>query len=125
MVGKLAGSEIRLASCNNYGMKITLLNTSILTAFGTYEYKPLSLEQARILATENKTASAIGHAATAEILSDLLGVIVPANRIEFSQASGEVALIFKLKSRIPEGVVLDRDGIEAIGYEFGLLRRTS
>lgn len=104
-------------------MKITLLNTSILTAYGIFEFQPLTLEKARSLVLVNEVVSAIGHQATAEILSDLLGISVNANRIEYIQSVGETALIFKLKNRIPEGKVLNRTEIEEIGYEFGILRR--
>lgn len=104
-------------------MKITLLNTSILTAYGTFDFQPISLPQAKDLIKNAEIVSAIGHAATAEILSELLEIEVRANRIEFVQNVGETALIFKLKTRITEGKVLNRAEIEEIGYEFGILRR--
>ena len=104
-------------------MKITLLNTSILTAFGMYEFQPISLSEVRELVKNSRIVSAIGHAATAEVLSDLLEIEVKANRIEFVQSVEDTAIIFKLKSRIPEGKVLNRAEIEEIGYEFGILRR--
>ncbi len=104
-------------------MKITLLNTSILTAYGTFDFQPVSLQEAKDLVKNSAVLSAIGHAATAEILSELLEIEVKANRIEFAQSVGEIALIFKLKTRITEGKVLNRAEIEEIGYEFGILRR--
>ena len=104
-------------------MKITLLNTSILTAYGTFDFQPVSLRQAKELVTGAEIVSAIGHAATADILSDLLGIRVTPNRIEFTQSVDDIALVFKLKTRIPEGKVLNRAEIEAVGYEFGILRR--
>ena len=104
-------------------MKITLLNTSILTAFGRYEFQPISLLEVKELVKNSRIVSAIGHAATADVLSDLLEIEVKANRIEFVQSVDSVAIIFKLKSRIPEGKVLNQTEIEEIGYEFGILRR--
>lgn len=108
--------------------KLTLLNTSILTAFGTYQYDPLSLDEARTLIHEydamNKPIeSAIGHRSTAELLAALLDFPVPDNRVEFHQTIDDAGLIFKLKQRPPEGKVLSREEIEKIGYEFGLLTR--
>lgn len=67
--------------------------------------------------------SAIGHQATAEILSELLSVPVGVNRIEYSQQVGERAIVFKLRGRVPEGCILTRNQIEEIGYDFGLLER--
>ncbi len=104
-------------------MKITLLNTSVLTAFGIFEFRKISLFEARELVKTAETVSAIGHAATAEILSELLEIEIRPNRAEFVQAIDEIALIFKLKARITEGKVLNRAEIEEIGYEFGILRR--
>lgn len=67
--------------------------------------------------------SAIGHQATAELLSEVLDFDVQVSRLEFKQEVGEVALIFKLKHRPPEGKILSRADIEEVGYEFGLLTR--
>lgn len=104
-------------------MKITLLNTGILTSFGLFDFKPLTRSEAVELVRDAEIVSAVGHAATAGILSDLLNIEVQANRFEYIQKVGDTALVFKLKSRIPEGKVLNREEIEKIGYEFGLLRR--
>ena len=108
--------------------ELILLNTSILTSFGTYIYQPLTLEESRSLVGEFQQAgkqikSAIGHQATAELLSELLGIAVADNRSDAKQAVGTLALVFKLKIRPPEGTVLSRAELEAIGYEFGLLSR--
>jgi hypothetical protein len=106
-------------------MKLAILNTSILTTYGQYDYSQISLEEARqlIAAKGENIISAVGHQSTAEILTELLGVAVPMNRIQFAQEAGQQALVFKLKSRVPEGVILSRANIEQIGYEFGILTR--
>jgi hypothetical protein len=104
-------------------MKITLLNTSILTTYGTFEYSAISLPEAQKLVQNNEILSAIGHQSTAEILSGLLEIEVKPNRIEYLQNVDEIALIFKLKLRPPEGKILTNKEIEEMGYEFGVLRR--
>lgn len=103
---------------------ITILNTSILTAYGTYEYVPVTLDQARELVQRWKYQSAVGHAATADILTLLLGVTVPAARVQYKQGAGDTALVFKLQQRLPEGTVLTTvEEIEDVGFEFGVLTR--
>lgn len=109
---------------------LLLLNTSILTSFGTYTYEPLTIEEARALVSEfqrkgKPIQSAIGHQATAELLSSLLDYTVAVNRMDFKQTVKTAALVFKLKGRPPEGKVLSREELEEMGYEFGLLTRTA
>jgi dihydroxyacid dehydratase/phosphogluconate dehydratase len=110
-------------------MQLAILNTSIITAFGSFKYSLLSLEDAQNVAqTANMgfgILSAVGHQSTAEILTELLGFDVPVNRIQFAQEPGQDALVFKLKGRAPEGKILSREEIETVGYEFGLLTRTA
>jgi hypothetical protein len=111
---------------------ITLLNTSILTSYGSFTYESMSLKEARFrvheateLANGPTIQSAIGHEATAVILSKLLGIPVSVNRIQYKQEVGEQAIVFKLLGRPPEGKVLSEAEMEAVGYEFGLLERTA
>lgn len=105
-------------------MTIAILNTPILTGEGNYKLSNLTLEQAQKLVNENDFDSYIGHQATSEILSILLGTEVPMNRQQFKQEVGQKAIIFKLNSRLQEGQVLTTiQEIESIGYTFQLLER--
>jgi len=101
---------------------VAILNTSIVTAHGTYEFETCSLEQAREL-VGGEILSAVGHDSTAKILTTLLGRDVPVNRIEFKQEPAQIALVFKLRGRPPEGKILTAEEIESIGYDFGILTR--
>lgn len=105
-------------------MTIAILNTPILTVEGNYKLSSITLEQAQKLVNENDFDSYIGHQATSEILSILLGTEVPMNRQQFKQEVGQKAIIFKLNSRLQEGQVLTTiQEIESIGYTFQLLER--
>lgn len=109
---------------------LTFLNAAIITAHGAFEFQKLLLKEAREIvgefhASNRKISSAIGHAATAELMTRLLKFPVPPNRIDFKQTTEDVALVFQLKKRAPEGVVLTREELEEIGYELGLLTRTA
>ena len=103
----------------------TLLNTSILTTYGTYNYVSIKLNEVRRMIKKGGVISAIGHQSTADILTKLLSVEVPMNRIVYNQQVGDTAIIFKLKSRADEGKILSIEEIEKIGYEFGILTRIS
>jgi Domain of unknown function (DUF1874) len=115
-------------------MQLAILNTSILTNYGSFSYTPLSLDDAReivrqaldeTMGPDGGILSAVGHQSTSDILTELLGVEIPVNRIQFAQEVQQSAIVFKLKGRAPEGTILSSDEIEAIGYEFGHLLRTN
>ena len=101
---------------------VTILNTSILTEYGDYSYRGISLEQAKEMVA-NGFQSAIGHESTAKIISTLLGIECPVNRIQYSQKVGDFALVFKLNGRPEEGKILTIEEIEKIGYSWGELLR--
>ena len=103
---------------------VTILNTSILTNFGSFNYESLTLEESKALVSEG-FESAVGHQSACDILSSLLGKEVKMNRVQYSQNVGDVALVFKLKGKAEEGKILTVAEIEAIGYEFGKLTRLS
>lgn len=106
-------------------MTLALLNTSILTAYGSYTYEPCALSIARGMVAAMGHQSYIGHESTAQLLTTLLDIEVPMNRQPYRQEPGDVALVFKLNGRPSEGTILSLEDIQAIGYEFGLLRRTA
>jgi hypothetical protein len=62
--------------------------------------------------------SAVGHAATAEAMTTLLGLEIQANRITVRPRKGDTFLCFKLKQRPPEGAILDLAQLEALGFEW-------
>jgi hypothetical protein len=103
---------------------VTVLNTSILTEYGSYRYEPRTLEDIQaIINHSHDWQSAIGHQSTAQIISELLDVECPVNRILYKQQVDDLAVVFKLKGRPEEGKILSREEIEAIGYEWGILTR--
>lgn len=105
-------------------MKLAILNGAVVTNIGSYVAFPIPLESARLLAQSIEVASFIGHETTAKTLSKLLQRPISYNREELTQIVGQMALIFKLKERAPEGVILSKKELEEIGYEFWILYRT-
>jgi hypothetical protein len=101
--------------------KVTLLNTSIMTAPGMHSLRQITVEQAKcVLAEAQYVESAVGHEATAQVMTELLGRTIGVNRRLYVSTPGSVAIVFKLKGRPPEGKVLSREEMEAYGYEIFL-----
>lgn len=100
-----------------------VINSPVLTAWGTWRFEgPLKPEDARRW-LQAGFESAIGHASTAQWLSSLLGLEIAAQRLTITMEPGDEALVVRLLQRLPEGVVLGEHELQAIPYEFGLLRR--
>jgi len=81
--------------------------------------RKISLDEAISTVASEPFVSAVGHEATAQALSLLLGVDIPMNRTAVKMREGDKAIHFVLKGRLPEGKVLTSiEEIESIGYQF-------
>lgn len=108
--------------------RLTFLNAPVVTASGVFNYEQISPATARKIIGEFQNSgraieSAVGHEATAEVMTRLLKFPVNINRTEFEQKPDDVALVFRLNKRAPEGKILCCQELEDIGYELGLLTR--
>jgi len=103
-------------------MTIAILNTSILTAYGTFSYSPLTLSEAREI-VGGGFRSYVGHASSAAIISTLLSIDCPISREQYWQSPGDRAIVLKLKGRPQEGRILTAAEVEEIGYVWGILTR--
>ncbi|AOY78202.1 hypothetical protein BJL90_02245 [Clostridium formicaceticum] len=102
---------------------IALFNGTVATTNGLYKISDISTNEAKALIREHGHISAIGHEATAEVMSEILEAKIEMNRIQFQQEVGQKAIVLKLNVRPAEGVILSRQEIEAIGYCFKLMER--
>jgi len=77
-----------------------------------------------ITAMESKgeLISAIGHEATAKILSEICGVEIKCNRIPIKLQLKDAVIVFQLLTRLEEGKVLTQDELSNIKYKFYLVR---
>ena len=101
-----------------------LMNSPVLPNHGVFRLSgSISLDTAKACVSAG-FESAVGHSATAILLTKLLGVDVPEVRQRIQFSPGEKALVFRVKQRLPEGFVIeDAAQLEAIPYEFALLER--
>lgn len=95
---------------------VVLFNGTVATTNGLYEVSDIDIHSARALLKQHGFISAIGHEATAAIMSEMLEQPIIMNRIQFYQQVGQIAIVFKLNERPNEGIVLNREQVEQIGY---------
>ena len=100
---------------------IYLFNTNIIPGEAVVRVKKISREYAAYIAEGAILTSAIGHEATAAAMSTVLGTSVAVNRIFAQPKNGDKAISLKINGRLPEGVILDEDDINKIGYELYLI----
>ena len=100
-------------------MTTFLLNSTVIPsgADGIWQARTIPLQEAKAIALAGFT-SAIGHESTANLMTTILGITVPINRIQVSPEPGDRFLCFKLKKRAPEGVILSQEELEELGYEW-------
>jgi len=77
----------------------------------------VSVQEAKQLLA-NGFVSAVGHQSTADIMSAVLGIPVPYNRVQVFLEPGDEAVCFILKARPPEGRVLSKEELQQLGFYF-------
>lgn len=100
---------------------VYLFNTNIVPGEAVVRVQKITAEKAAEIAAKGFT-SAIGHDATAQAFSEIIGQSVPVNRIQAVPKGGDLAISLKLNGRLPEGQVLDRAQLEEIGYTLYLMK---
>lgn len=77
------------------------------------ETYPMTADSVRYFFAEHEVVSAIGHSDTAAVVSDLLGVEVPAQRISVHLEPGDLLIVAQLYGgRLPEGATKLPEGFD-------------
>lgn len=112
-----------LASLDGLEYPVAIFNGPVCTSNGLYRISDITIEEAQKLISFHGFESAVGHEASAQVLSDALGVEIPMNRVEYIQAIGQKAIALKLNIRPPEGQILSIGEMLKVGFELKLLER--
>jgi len=107
----------------NGNLPVCFFNGTVATTNGLYRISNIDIVHAKEYIKQNGFVSAIGHDATAKIMSEILGYNISMNRIQFHQEVGQIAIVFKLNERPPEGDVLNKEQVELIGYSLKKMER--
>jgi hypothetical protein len=83
----------------------------------TIRVRPISLEEVREVLKSTSFTSAVGHPSTAAVMSTLLGVEVPPNRVSITLGVGDVLIVFQLQVRLEEGKILSSDEVATLYSE--------
>jgi hypothetical protein len=67
---------------------------------------------------KDNVISAVGHQATADFMSSLLGIEVPVNRIAITLKPGDEVYVLQLMTRLPEGKILSQEELSQIKYKW-------
>jgi hypothetical protein len=102
--------------------KIYILNTLIFPInfdkYGSIKVKftKISIEEAKQILANGNFVSAVGHEGTAKLLSQILNISIPTNRISIYFEPGDTGIHFFLKTRLPEGKVLTEAELKQLDF---------
>jgi hypothetical protein len=120
-IPKTAGTaSVTLDEIPKRESRVYLLNSLIIPAdlseSRLITMRRATVEEVKALLARGYT-SAIGHDSTASLLSKLLGIPIPTNRISVKAEPGDVLIHFALKTRLPEGKVLTEEELKGLDFD--------
>ncbi|MBK7219784.1 MAG: DUF1874 domain-containing protein [Saprospiraceae bacterium] len=105
--------------------KIYILNSPVIEGNGDYKYQIIDINKAKSFIKNKQFTSAIGYESTAEILSTILELEIPYNRIQIKLNKGDQCLVFRIKDRVEKDRKLTKDEIKCLETELGILTKLS
>jgi len=77
--------------------------------------RKIDIEEAKQIMSKG-FISAIGHEGTAQLMTKILGIQIPVNRITVFMKPGDRGIHFFLKQRLPEGAILDEQQLSKLQF---------
>ena len=87
----------------------------------TLKVTEVSVQSVKELLQSQTFTSAVGHQGTADIVTSLLNVAVPMNRVSIKLQKGDTLVVFQLLTRVEEGRVLSKEELEKLPFKFFLV----
>jgi hypothetical protein len=69
-------------------------------------------EVRNLVGSADEVLSVVGHPGTAAVLSELLGMQVQTNRVQYTLKPSDVLVVFQLGVRLQEGQVLSKEEVQ-------------
>jgi hypothetical protein len=85
--------------------------------------KEVSKEEVKEILKREGFVSGIGHQSTAQILSELLDIPIPFNRIQIKLMPNDILIVFQILTRLEEGKILTKEEISKLPFKFFLIER--
>jgi len=79
--------------------------------------RKVNKEEAIEILKNSEFISAVGHEATAALLTEILGISIEMNRVTVKMGIGDRGLHFMLYQRLPEGKILTKEELEGLKYD--------
>lgn len=74
-----------------------ILNSAVITAFGTWEYRPMTIEEATQWLNEGGWVSTVRYPETAQVIQKLTGVEIRLNNKVVVMKPEDEALVFRIR----------------------------
>jgi len=83
--------------------------------------REVKVDDVKKLLQNNQFKSAIGHTSTSNLLSRMLEIEVPVNRVNIKLTENDKLIVFQLTARLEEGRVLTEEEIASLPFKFYLV----
>jgi Domain of unknown function (DUF1874). len=84
----------------------------------TVKIREVPVEEVKEILLSRQFVSAVGHESTAQLLSQILNISIPVNRVVITLKPSDILIVFQLLTRLPEGKILTLEELKQLKYKF-------